>query len=271
MQLIPALPSLITAAEATLALDEARQRCTVLRMDAGAGSIDAINWVLERGYLVHGKDISSVRAAGLAQSVAEWFTCPRQPGREVGWVTVEASDYVRPLRRLAMRWRLRNGHWKYALLLSTLEAREVMQLLNQPVDRVNDQRAVAAAYAKLYDLRGGAVEIEFKEDKQGFGMTKRSKKKFAAQQMVMLLGQLAHNVVVWARQWLRQSTPQLARFGVLRFVRDVFSTSGFIEFAADGAIKAVVLNCAAPAARRAAEALRTLLHTNRIRVRLGET
>jgi len=76
---------------------------------------------------------------------------------------------------------------------------------------------------------------------------------------------------VWARQWLRQSTPQLARFGVLRFVRDVFSTSGFIEFAADGAIKAVVLNCAAPAARRAAEALRTLLHTNRIRVRLGET
>ncbi len=55
-----------------------------------------------------------------------------------------------------------------------------MQLLKQPVDLVNDQRAVAAAYAKLYDLRGGGIEIEFKEDKQGFGMTKRSKKKFAA-------------------------------------------------------------------------------------------
>jgi len=136
--------------------------------------------VLERGYQVHGKDISSVRAAGLAQSVAEWFTCPHRPGREMGWVTVEASDYVRPLHRLALRWRLRNGQWKYALLLSTLAPREVMQLLHQPVDRVKDQRAVAAAYAKLYDLRGGAVEIEFKEDKQGFGMTKRSKKKFAA-------------------------------------------------------------------------------------------
>ncbi len=146
-----------------------------------------------------------------------------------------------------------------------------MQLLQQPVDRVKDQRAVAAAYAKLYDLRGGAVEIEFKEDKQGFGMTKRSKKKFAAQQMVMLLGQLAHNVVVWARQWLSQSDAKLARFGVLRLVRDVFSTSGFIEFAADGGIKAVVLNHAAPAARRSMEALRTLLQTNRIRVRLGET
>jgi len=229
VQLIPALPSLIEAAEATLELDEARRRRTVLRMDAGAGSIDAINRVLERAYQVHGKDMSSVRAAGLAQSVAEWFTCPQRPGREVGWVTVEASDYVRPLRRLGMRWRLRNGQWKYALLLSTLEPREVMQLLKQPVDRVNDQRAVAASYAKLYDLRGGAVEIEFKEDKQGFGMTKRSKKKFAAQQMVMLLGQLAHNVVVWARQWLSQSDAKLARFGVLRLVRDVFSTSGFIR------------------------------------------
>ncbi len=87
----------------------------------------------------------------------------------------------------------------------------------------------------------------------------------------MLLGQLAHNVVVWARQWLSKSNPQLLRFGVLRFVRDVFSTSGFIEFAADGAIKAVVLNCAAPAARRSAEALSILLQTNRIRVRLGQT
>lgn len=170
-----------------------------------------------------------------------------------------------------MRWRLRNGQWKHALVLSTLEPHEVMQLLNQPVDRVNDQRAVAAAYAKLYDLRGGAVEIEFKEDKQGFGMTKRSKKKFAAQQMVMLLGQLAHNVVVWARRWLSETHPQLLRFGILRLVRDVFSTSGFVEFAADGGIKAIVLNCAAPAARRSAEALSTLLQTNRIRIRLGET
>lgn len=205
VQLIPALPALIAAVEATLALDGERRRRTVLRMDAGAGSIDAVNWVLARDYHLHCKDMSSVRATSLAQSVTEWFTCPRQPGREVGWVTVEASNYVRPLRRLAMRWRLRNGQWKHALILSTLEPREVVQLLNQPVDRMRDPRAVAAAYAKLYDLRAGAVEIEFKEDKQGFGITKRSKKQFAAQQMVMLLGQLAHNVVVWARQWLRTS------------------------------------------------------------------
>ena len=70
---------------------------------------------------------------------------------------------------------------------------------------------------------------------------------------------------------LSQSDPKLARFGVLRFVRDAFSTSGFIEFAVGGGINAVVLNLAAPAARRSAEALTTLLQAHRVRVRLGET
>jgi hypothetical protein len=271
VQLIPALPSLMEAAEATLELDEARRRRTVLRMDAGGGSLDALNYLLGRGYHVHGKDFSSVRAAALAQSVTEWFSCPHQPGREFGWVTIEPGEYVRSVRRLALRCRLRNGQWKYALLLSTLAPGEVIGLLRQPVDRVNDPRAVAAGYAKLYDLRGGAVEVEFKEDKQGFGITKRAKKKFAAQQMVMLLGQLAHNVLVWARGWLSKSDPRLARFGVLRFVRDVFSTSGFIEVDVDDKIRSVVLNRAAPGARRYMEALRALLLMHEISLRLEET
>jgi hypothetical protein len=83
VQLIQALPSLISGAEATLALDEARRQRTVLRMEAGAGSIDAINWVLERGYQVHGKDMSSVRAAGLAQSAPNCL--PVRTDRGVRW------------------------------------------------------------------------------------------------------------------------------------------------------------------------------------------
>jgi len=38
-----------------------------------------------------------------------------------------------------------------------------------------------------------------KDDKQGLGLTTRTKKHFAAQQMVLVLGTLAHNVLVWAR------------------------------------------------------------------------
>ncbi len=83
-------------------------------------------------------------------------------------MTVEASDYVRPVRRLAMRWRLRNGQWKYAMVLSTLGPCDVLGLLAQPAHYVNDPHKVALAYAKFYDLRGGGVETQLKEDKQGF-------------------------------------------------------------------------------------------------------
>jgi hypothetical protein len=58
---------------------------------------------------------------------------------------------------------------------------------------------VLGAYTAFYDQRGGAMEIEIKEDKQGVGMTKKSKKRFEAQQMVMLLNSLAHNLIIWAR------------------------------------------------------------------------
>jgi hypothetical protein len=48
-------------------------------------------------------------------------------------------------------------------------------------------KETALAYAHLYDKRGGTIEIEIREDKQGVGLTKRSKKRFEGQQMVMLL------------------------------------------------------------------------------------
>ena len=37
---------------------------------------------------------------------------------------------------------------------------------------------------------------EAQGDQQGLGSTKRSKKRFEAQPMVMLLGPLAHNIVI---------------------------------------------------------------------------
>jgi hypothetical protein len=67
----------------------------------------------------------------------------------------------------------------------------------------------------------------------------RGAKRFEAQQMLMLLGSLAHNVIVWAREWLNaaaqpeQAQPTslprhepLPHSGPLRMVRDVFHLSG---------------------------------------------
>jgi len=83
------------------------------------------------------------------------------------------------------------------------------------------------------------------------GSTTRSKKHFAAQQVVMLLGSLAHNVVVWARRWLAAppaSCSKLRYYGMLRLVRDAFHISGLLVIATGGQVVKIGLNQATPLA-----------------------
>jgi hypothetical protein len=174
------------------------------------------------------------------------------------------------VRRLIVRWRKRNGQECFAATLSTLTPRQVFDLLGHSPQLLHDRRAVALAYAYLYDKRGGTIEIEFKEDKQGFGLTKRDKKRYAAQQMVVLLSALAHNVVVWSREWLSRESEKVKRNGVLQMVRDVFTVSGFLEMGPQNSIRRIVLSGAAAWARRCANSLRGLLKQQHVRVILGE-
>jgi hypothetical protein len=170
-----------------------------------------------------------------------------------------------------MRWRKRNGQKCHALLISTLAPEEVMRLLGRRPEEVRDERAVVLAYAELYDRRGGGVEIDIKKSKQGLGITKRRKKSYTGQQMVMLLGALAHNVVVWVKRWLADEAPKLKRYGVQRVVRDVLAVGGFVELGKGGAIKRIVLNIYSALGRACAKALRVLLEAEHVRVTLGET
>ena len=91
------------------------------------------------------------------------------------------------------------------------------------------------------------------------------------QQVLMLLGTLTHNVLIWARRWLAPQCPTLARDGLLRLVRDVAQSSGSLVFNPDGQVVAIVLNCAAPLAGELAAALNVLLAPQRIAVTLSET
>jgi hypothetical protein len=91
-QLTTALQPLVVAAEGVLELDDAKRATTLIRVDAGGGSLDDINWLLSRGYQVLAKDYSSVRSASLAASVSTWFADPKVVGREVGWVSLCASS-----------------------------------------------------------------------------------------------------------------------------------------------------------------------------------
>jgi len=60
--LTKALRPLVEAAESVLELDDAKRRRTILRIDAGGGTVEHINWLLEQGYQLHCKDYSGHRA-----------------------------------------------------------------------------------------------------------------------------------------------------------------------------------------------------------------
>ena len=182
VQLSKSLRQLVALAEETLELNDYRRGRTILRIDAGGGSLDEVNWLLARGYQLHGKDISAKRAEGWAYTVKQWYDDLQHPGRQVGWAEPETTpDYVRQVKRLVIRWHKRNGQTSYGMLISTLSTRDVLQLLGQSASEARNPEKLCRAYAQLYDQRGCAVEIEIKEDKQGFGMVKRQKRKAEAQ------------------------------------------------------------------------------------------
>ncbi len=180
-QLTTALQSLVEAAETTLNLDEAKRARTIVHLDEGLGSLDDVNWRLSRGYQVHCKDYSGRHARILAQSVLEWIDDPHIPGRQIGWVTEAPTAYVRPVVQIAVRCRQQNGQWAVGVLISTLSARDVLELTGQPVSRLDDPVAVRLSYVTFYDQRGGGIETSLKGHKQGLGLTKRNKKRFEAQ------------------------------------------------------------------------------------------
>src|SRR5438132_10118207 len=91
-QLNKALQPLMEAAEQTLALDQHQRARTLVRTDAGGGSVGDVNWLLVRGYQFHGKDYSSQRAQRLAQSVQHWVDDPHVEGRQVGCVRLPAPE-----------------------------------------------------------------------------------------------------------------------------------------------------------------------------------
>jgi hypothetical protein len=194
---------------------------------------------------------------------------PDWPERSFAWVSEPSTDYLLPLQRIVVRCRRLNGTFAYEVLICSLSTEQVFTMLKRPNPHTADPVTVLAAYVNFSDQRGGGIETSFKGDKQGLGLTKRNKKRFEAQHMIVLLGSLAHNVVVWAHRWL--SCPQIQRHGILRMVRDVFHVSGLLCFDASGSMVAIVLNEEACLARSFLRPLQTLLAPLQVVVTLGRT
>jgi hypothetical protein len=269
-QLPRAFQELVLAAEDVLDLDEEKRKRTILRMDGHGGSQGDVNWALERGYHIHTKEYSTDRARKLAETVVTWHDDPKIPGRQVGWVTAEPTEYVRPVKRIAVRTRKKNGQWGIGVLISTVPAAEIGLLARMPARQWQDPLAILLAYVYFYDLRSGGVETEIKEDKQGLGITKRNKKRFEAQQTMAQLNALAHNLIIWSRRWLAQTWAKIKNWGILRMVRDVFHLSGLVHFRSDGSIERITLHQTDPFASGLFAGLPPLLAPLQVAVNLDE-
>lgn len=173
--------------------------------------------------------------------------------------------------RIAVRKRKPNEQWGIAVLISSLLPAEVGELTGNEAKQNLDPAGVLLAHIRLYDQRGGGVETSFKGDKQGLGLSKRSKKRFEAQQMVMLLSSLGHNVVNWVQRWLVEPTSSLQHYGSLRIVRDVFHVSGFLLMDTCCRIHQIVLNQDASLASVLLSPLQKLLVSAHVAIHLGQT
>jgi hypothetical protein len=127
---------------------------------------------------------------------------------------------------------------------------------------------LAMLYA--YDRRGGAAETQFKGDKQGLFLAQRNKRSFTAQEMLGLLAQLAHKLLIWTRNAFPGTQPSAQRLGILRLVRDVLTIPGKIEFDAQGHLLVITLNRRCPFAAALIQAFAAILAADGLRLCSGE-
>ena len=113
------------------------------------------------------------------------------------------------------------------------------------------------ATVEHYDDRAG-IEADLKSDKRGLGLAGLRKHKLAAQKVVVLLMELAHNVLVWSRRWLAQRAPRLAAFGIVRLVQEVWAVPGRVKLVGNWPMR-IRLRPEHPRARDVLTGLRPLL------------
>jgi hypothetical protein len=96
------------------------------------------------------------------------------------------------------------------------------------------------------------------------------KQRLPAQMLVVLLVQLAHNILLWARSWLSQHVPCLHQYGIVRLIGQVWAIPGRIKLT-DKGVQRVRLRRAHPRARDVCCGFRPLLANSHIEVVLASS
>ncbi|MGB8645286.1 MAG: transposase [Anaerolineae bacterium] len=206
------LKATLRAVQSLLHWTPEQGRRVLIRTDAGLGSDTNINWALTHNYQVLMKGYNGKRAIAFAKQInaADWYALHDQR-----WVACvpQAPRYARRTQTLVLHWVTESGETKYATL--------VHSLLDHDWHTIPD----------LYDGRG-AVESEIKMDKSGLLLPKRRKQQFAAQETLLLVTDLAHNLLAWLHPWMFAET-RFAKMGPVTLVNDVLCLPGEIRVKGD--------------------------------------
>jgi hypothetical protein len=227
----------VLTALAKLGFTAAQRQRTLLRSDAGFGSDANVNQALAAGWQILSKGKGGRRPQAYAQQVAP-DTWQAVAGERWLAPVGQAPCYVRPTQHWVLRWATERGEVKYSTLVCSILDWSPEQIMT------------------YYDDRG-ACETEIQADKQGLKLERRRKKRLAAQEALILLSDIAHNLLAWIADWMFPSGP-LAQFGITRLVEDVLSLPGQLFFSEQQLVE-VQLNELHPHAAFVAEGLQRLL------------
>jgi Transposase DDE domain group 1 len=187
-----------------LALPPAQRRRTVLRLDGGFGTDANLNWALWHGYQVLAKGYRGKRAKACARAVPPWEE--RRTGAR--WIAPAPTPlrYDRRPQTAVLKWRTEQDTYRHSLLITSLMEHSW------------------AALAEVYDDRA-AIEAELKADKGGLQLHRRRQQRLAAQEALVLLTDLAHNLLAWTREWICRDSP-FADAGIYRIVKELLPIPG---------------------------------------------
>jgi DDE family transposase len=194
----------VATVERVLGWTPAPRRHTVLRLDGGFGTDANCNWALWHGYQVLGKGYSGTRAKAFARAVPRWEE--RRPGER--WIA-PAPTPLRDDRRTqtaVLKWKSEKGTYGHSLWTTSLLESSLGELAEADEDRA-------------------AIEAEIKADKGGLQVHRRRKQRLAAQEALVLLTDLAHNLLAWTRDWLFHDSP-FADAGIYRMVKELLPIPG---------------------------------------------
>ena len=200
------MPDALKGVQSSLELAEKQRQRTVWRMDGGGGSEANFRLLLQQGYQLHAKGLSSSRAAAMSKKVSRWDAYG-----DIWLGEVEPTfDLGQPIRVFVQR-RCKKGKFVHSYFVSTLKL---------PSKRY---------FLAYYNDRGGAETEQFREDKSGLAMAVRRKRSLVGQKGYILLTDLAHNLLAdFKRQALQGS--RFEEYGLKRIVRDLLCMPGLLVF-----------------------------------------